>query len=84
MAKKYNIPNDEPQMASESVVAHSYESVQETIVLNEWDESDAPCQFSPEELHTVILHSLDDKKNGNVHSHADVQAIINSRIEAWM
>lgn len=36
-----------------------------------------------EELRTVILQSLDDEKHGKVHSHAEVQSMINARIEAW-
>lgn len=83
MAKKYNIPNDEPQMVNESAVAYSYNNIQITDAANEWDLSEAPCQFSSEELHSVILQSLDDKKNGRVHSHADVQKMIISRVEAW-
>lgn len=83
MAKKYNVPNDEPQVVSETAVAYSYGSVNETDAANVWDQPDAPCQFTHEELHSVILQSLDDKKEGRVHSHADVQRMINSRIEAW-
>ena len=83
MAKKYNIPEEEPQMVSESAVAYSYINEEMTEPVTEWSEPNAPCSFSPEELHSVILQSLDDKNNGRVHSHADVQRMINSRIDAW-
>lgn len=83
MAKKYYIQEDEPQMVCESAVAYSYVNEKTNDSVTEWGESDAPCMFSPDELHSVILQSLDDKNNGRVHSHADVQRMINSRIEAW-
>lgn len=63
--------------------AYSYESVLETHVESEWGKSDAPCMFSPDELRSVIIQSLEDKMNGRLHSHAYVQKMVNSRIEAW-
>lgn len=82
MVKNYEIPEEEPQMVSEPVVAYSY-NIEVSDVKKEWNDADAPCRYSSEELRSVILQSLDDKKNGRVHSHADVQRMINSRIEAW-
>lgn len=84
MAKKYNIPDDEPQMVGESSVAYSLENMRVTDEADGWRGSDAPCHFTSDELHAVILQSLDEKKNGKVHSHADVQRMIKSKIEAWM
>lgn len=83
MTKKYDIANEEPQMVSEPVAAYSYESALETHVESEWGKSDAPCMFSPDELRSVIIQSHEDKMNGRLHSHAYVQKMINSRIEAW-
>lgn len=83
MAKKYEIPEEEPQMVCDSAVAYSYVNEKTNDSVTEWDEPNAPCMFSSEELHSVIIQSLDDKNNGRVHSHADVQRMINSRIEAW-
>lgn len=81
--KRYTIEEQETQMVSEAAVAYSCNNEQVTDVASQWGETAAPCQFSPEELHTVLLQSLDEKKNGRVHPHADVQGMINSRIEAW-
>lgn len=83
MVKKYEIPDNEQQIVSEPVMAYADEDVLVKHSEEEWDESDAPCMFSPEELCTVILQSFDDEKYGKVHSHAEVQSMINARIEAW-
>lgn len=83
MAKKYELPNDDTQMVSETAVAYSYGNMQETDSVTEWGRSDTPCLYSVEELQFTILQGLEDEKNGRIHSHADVQRMINSRIEAW-
>lgn len=83
MVKNYEIPEEEPQMVRESAVAYAYSNIHETDIEKNWNDADAPCQYTSEVLRSVILQSLDDKKNGRVHTHADVQRMINSRIEAW-
>lgn len=83
MAKKYELPNDDAQKVCETAVAYSYGNMQETDSVTEWGRSDAPGLYSVEELQFTILQSLEDEKNGRIHSHADVQQMINSRIEAW-
>lgn len=83
MSKKYDIPNESLQEVGESVVAYANANRVAVDASEVWEQDDAPCVFSEEELRIVLLSSLEDKQNGRLHSHADVQSTINSRIVAW-
>lgn len=82
MAKKYEVPEEESQMVREGAYAYKDETVFADHE-EEWYTMTAPCQYTAEELNAVILQSLEDEKDGRIHSHVDVQRMINSRIEAW-
>lgn len=47
------------------------------------ERENAPCQYSLQELEKVLRESLDDEKNNKVHSHAEVQKMIMSKINSW-
>ena len=54
MAKKYDIPNDEPQMVSEPVVAYGYSATQQHLPLN------TVAEMSNSEKNEFLRASLHD------------------------
>lgn len=79
MDKKYEMPEDEPVMANEQTAAYD---AKDTDVLPKdvlFDASNAPCQYSIAEVKNMLRQNRVDYKNGNYHSMAKVDKII----EQW-
>jgi hypothetical protein len=76
MDKKYEMPEDEPVMANEQTAPYAANS---TEVLPTEMPFDAPCQYSIAEVKDMLHQNRIDYKNGNYHSMAEVDKIM----EQW-
>ena len=76
MDKKHEIPEDEPVMANEQTAPYAANG---TEVLPTEMPFDTPCQYSIAEVKNMQFHNRIDYKNGNYHSMAEVDKIM----EQW-
>lgn len=83
MAKKYTYPEEKPQMVSEPTTSVQYSSnahyrnmLRQTEA--DFDTDAAPCQFSFEEVKTILKKNREEYQNGHYHTMEAINRIMNS------
>ena len=86
MNNRYKDIQDESSMLNEAL-ANGYReqapSKDSAVAESSWDSPEAPCNYSIDELQSVLLDSINDCNTGKLHSHEDVMQLISCKIQEW-
>ena len=86
MNNRYKDIQDESSMLNEAL-ANGYReqttSKDSAVGGSSWDFPEAPCNYSIDELQSVLLESINDCNTGKLHSHEDVMQLISCKIQEW-
>jgi len=86
MNKRYKDIQNESSMLNEAL-ANGYreQAISNDYVVadSSWDSPDSPCNYSMDELQSVLLDSINDCNTGKLHSHEDVMQLISCKIQEW-
>ena len=86
MNKRYKDIQNESSMLNEAL-ANGYreQAISNDYVVADspWDSPDSPCNYSMDELQSVLLDSINDCNTGKLHSYEDVMQLISCKIQEW-
>ena len=86
MSNRYKNIQEEASMLNEAL-ANGYreQAIPRDYAIGDssWDSPDAPCNYSIDKLHSVLLDSINDCGTGKLHSHEDVMQLISCKIQEW-